>query len=230
MKDAPSGAAKTRKDVGVGEVVDFTGSAAGTWTATDGTPKSGAASAKFRWTAPATAGSVTITLTAGGQSVTDSINVVAPSDISMKNVGSHTAEVGAGGACMLTEVTFRPLDVCLGAIQWLEVPGDASGITGDYFKKFSAATLHHNPNPDYAVVDDKNVMEAGPKNAKNDHCAAHTLPGPYKDGEFEWKIPNRYKLDGEADDKGRWFTETTQHFTMTAAGKLTITKAGATTK
>jgi hypothetical protein len=228
VKTAPSGAANTRTDVGVGEVVDFTGSVAGTWTATGGTA-TGASSTKFRWTAPATAGSVTITLKAGAASATDTINVVAPKGISMKNVGSHTAQVGPGGACMLTEVTFKPLDVCLGSIQWLEVPGPATGFVGDYFKKFSAATLHHNPNTNYAVVDDNNVMEAGPKNAANDHCAVHTLPGPYKAGEFEWRIPNRYKLDSEADDKGRWFTDTTQHFAMTAAGDLTITKAGATT-
>jgi len=147
----------------------------------------------------------------------------------MRNVGSHTAQVGAGGACMLTEVTIKPTDVCLGAIQWLEVPSDAENITGDYFKKFTTAQLHHNPNTNYAIVDDTNVMEAGTKNAKNDHISAHTLPGPYKDGSFEWKIPNRYKLDSEADDKGRWFTDTTQKFSMTAGGTLTITKAGATT-
>src|SRR5581483_8353048 len=101
--------------------------------------------------------------------------------ISMANVGSHTALVGAGGACMLTKVTFGPSDVCLGAIQWLEVPGAADGISG-YFQRFSAATLYHHPNPDFALVDDNNVMEAGPKNAANDHCASHTLPGPYSDG------------------------------------------------
>ena len=228
VKAAPSGGANTRKDVGVGEIVDFSGSAAGTWTASGGTA-TGASSTKFRWTAPATAGSVTITLTAGGTPVTDTVNVVAPKDISMKNVGSHATQVGPGGACMLTEVTFKPLDVCLGAIQWLEVPSDAENITGDYFKKFTTAQLHHNPNTNYAIVDDTNVMEAGTKNAKNDHISAHTLPGPYKDGSFEWKIPNRYKLDSEADDKGRWFTDTTQKFSMTAGGTLTITKAGATT-
>jgi hypothetical protein len=228
LKAAPSGAANTRKDVGVGEIVDFSGSARGTWKATAGTP-AGAASSKFRWTAPPTAGSVTVTLDAGGTSVTDTVNVVAPNDISMKKVSSHTAQVGRGGACMLTEVTYKPLDVCLGAIQWLEVPSEAENITGEYFKKFSAATLHHTPNANYSLVDDKNVMEAGPKNSKNDHCASHALPGEYKDGAFEWKIPNRYKLDSEADDKGRWFAETTQHYTMTPAGKLTITKAGATT-
>jgi hypothetical protein len=227
VKAAPSGAANTRKDVGVGEVVDFTGSVAGTWTASAGTA-SGASSATFRWTAPATAATVTITLKTGTSTATDTINVVAPSDISMKNVGSHTAQVGAGGACMLTEVTILPKDVCLGAIQWLEVPGDGTSISG-FFTKFSKATLHHDPNPDYAVIDDNNVMEKGPHNAPNDHCSWHTTPGPYKDGAYEWKIPNRYILDSEAASAGRYFCDTTQHYSMDGAGKMTITKAGATT-
>lgn len=227
-KRAPSGAADTRSDVGVGETVDFSASVAGTWTATRGTA-SGAASTRFRWVAPATAGSVTVTLSAAGSSATKAIDVRAPNDIAMKNVGSHAAQVGAGGACMLTEVTFLPRDVCLGAIEWLEVPGPATPITGEYFKRFSAATLEHKPNTYYSVVDDKNVMERGPHNAANDHAEVHALPGPYKDGSFDWKIPNRYKLETEADDKGRWFTDTTQRFSMTAAGTLTITKAGATT-
>ena len=227
MKSAPSGVADTRKKVGVGEEVAFGASAVGTWTASAGTP-SGPAAQSWLWKAPATAATVTITLTAGPQTATDTITVVAPDSISMRNVGSHTAQVGAGGACMLNEVTFNPLDVCLGAIQWLEVPGPGTSIDG-FFKKFSAATLHHDPNPNYAIVNDSNIMEAGANNGPNDHCAWHSTPGPYKDGVFEWIVPNRYIIDGEAASKGRWFTDTTQHFTMDAAGTMTITKAGAST-
>ena len=227
VKAAPSGAANTRKSVGVGEAVVFTGSAAGTWTASAGTA-TGAASATFNWTAPAVAGSVTVTLKVGTASATDTIDVVAPKSISMRNVGSHTAQVGAGGACMLTEVTIKPTDVCLGAIQWLEVPGPGTSISG-FFEKFSADTLKHKPNVNYALINDSNIMEAGPKNGPNDHCAWHTTPGKYKDGAFEWIVPNRYIVDGEAASAGRYFCDTTQHFTMNAAGTMTITKAGATT-
>lgn len=227
VKAAPSGAPSSRKRVGVGEVVVFTATAAGTWAASAGTA-AGPASTTFRWTAPATGGSVTITLTSGGTSITDTITVVAPATISMRNVGSHATQIGAGGACMLTKVTFSPTDVCLGAMQWLEVPGPGTGVSG-FFTKFSAATLHHNPNVNYALVDDNNVMEAGPNNGPNDHCAWHAIPGPYSDGAFTWDIPNRYLIDGEAATAGRYFTDTHQVFTMNAAGTLTITKAGATT-
>ena len=228
VKAAPSGAVNTRKRVGVGEVVNFTGSAAGTWAASQGTPTTGASSTTFRWTAPATAGAVTVTLTSGTQTATDTVTVVAPDSISMRKVSSHTSQVGAGGACMLNEVKFLPTDVCLGAIQWLEVPGPATGVDG-FFKKFSAATLHHNPNLKYGLVNDSNIMEAGPDNGPNDHCAWHSTPGPYTDGTFTWVVPNRYKLDGEPDGSGRFFTNTNQVFTMNAAGTMTITKAGAST-
>jgi hypothetical protein len=129
---------------------------------------------------------------------------------------------------MLTEVTFGPTDVCLGAMQWLEVPGPATGVNG-FFNSYSAATLHHNPNLNYALVNDSNIMEAGPNNGPHDHCAWHSTAGPYSDGGFNWLIPNRYILDGESAASGRFFVNTTQSFTMTTAGHMTITKAGAST-
>lgn len=224
VKAAPSGAANTRTEVGVGEIVDFTGSVAGTWTADIGT-SSGPSSTTFRWTAPATTSNTTatITLTVGTQTATKTMTVVPPDSISMTNVSSHAALVGAGGACMLTEVTIGPSNVCLGAIQWLEVPGPATGITTPgFFTKYSAATLYHNPNLSYVAINDSNSM-------RHDHCAWHSTAGPYSDGAFEWVIPNRYILDGESAPSGRHFTDTTQRFTMDAAGTLTVTKAGAST-
>jgi outer membrane protein OmpA-like peptidoglycan-associated protein len=229
VKAAPSGADNRRERVGVGEEVDFTGSAVGSWTASIGTPL-GLSGRAFRWTAPAVTSetSATITLAVGAQLVTKTMTVVPPSMISMRKVSSHSSLVGAGGACMLNEVTFGPGDVCLGAIMWLEVDGPATSVSG-FFTKFSAATLYHHPNPNYALVDDNNVMEAGPNNGPHDHCAWHSTPGPYSVGAFEWVVPNRYILDGENAASGRHFTDTTQRFTMDAAGVMTITKAGAST-
>ncbi len=240
-KAAPSGAKADRSKVGVGESVTFTGSAPGTWSASSGAAKGAsptkkgakkaASSATFAWTAPAvtTATSATITLKVSGlPDANKKLTVVPPNKISMKNSGSHSAQVGAGGACMLTEVTFAPLAVNLGAMRWLEEPGPATSVSG-YFSRFTAATLAHKPNTHFALVNDKNVMEAGPKNAPNDHIAAHTLPSPYKTGAFEWVIENQYILDGEAKSKGRRFAKTTQRYEMDGAGNLTITKAGATT-
>lgn len=229
-KKAPSGAKADRSKVGVGEAVTFAGSAPGTWSASIGAPK-GFSGAKYRWKAPpvTSATSVTVTLKVSGlPEARKKLTVLPPNKISMKNSGSHTSQVGPGGACMLTEVTFAPLEVNLGAMRWLEEPGPATSVSG-YFSQFTAATLAHKPNTHFALVNDKNVMEAGPKNAPNDHIAAHTLPGPYKTGAFEWVIDNQYILDGEAKAKGRRFAKTTQRYAMDGAGNLTITKAGATT-
>ena len=228
VKAAPSGASNARRRIGVAEVVDFTGAVAGTWTASAGTPRTGPSSTTFQWTAPPLAAAVTVALSVGRRSARSAITVVPPRSISMRNVGSHAAQVGAGGACMLTEVTFRPTDVCLGAIQWLEVAGPATSVSG-FFKKYTAAQLRHRPNADYALVNDANIMEAGPNNGPNDHCSWHTTPGPYKRGSYTWVIPNRYIVDGEAAASGRRFTTTRQVFTMSAAGMMTITKAGAST-
>ena len=227
LKQAPSGAPYDRTRVGVGEIVDFIGTEEGTWTASIGTP-SGMSGRAFRWTAPATTSTqtATITLTVGTESTPMNMTVVPPSAISMRKVSSHA--VGAGGACMLNEVTIGPSDVCLGAIQWLEVPGPATGISG-FFTKYSAADIYHHPNANYAIIDDSNMMVAGPNNGPNDHCAWHSTAGPYSNGAFEWVIPNKYILDGESPSSGRHFTYVTQRFTMDAAGAMTVTKAGAST-
>lgn len=222
-KAAPSGAANTRTRVGVGEQVVFTGSAAGTWAASAGTPATGASATTFTWTAPATAGSVTITLTVGSARATKTMTVVAPTSIAMANIGSHSSLVGPGGACMKCSVTYNPLDVCLGATQWFEEPGPATNITGFFTKYDATAILYHHPNPSYLTMGDDNKLEG------YDHAAWHTTSGPYSAGTFQWDIPTKYKVDGEDDSAGRVITTITQLFTMNAAGNLTITKGGAST-
>jgi hypothetical protein len=89
-----------------------------------------------------------------------------------------------------------------------------------YFKRFPAATLFHNPNPNYLPFNDSNT-------GLTDHGAWHAVPGPYSIGQFQWDIPNKYKVDGEPDSSGRLFTGTTQLFTMNVSGTMTISKAGA---
>lgn len=217
-KTAPS-AADVRTTIAVGEVVDFTGSAAGTWTATGGTPAAGAASATFTWTAPGAPGPVTITLTVGAQSVTKVMTVIAPSSIAMVVNSQHGLTAGTAGVCMVTNVTVGPSNVSFGRVQWLEVPGPATNVAG-YFTKFSAPTLHHNPNPNWVTWNDSN---AGP----GDHAAWHSVAGPYSPGTFQWDIPNKYRVVGSGA-AGTAFTTTHQLFAMTDnAGTMSVSKAGA---
>ena len=208
-----------RTTIAVGEVVEFTGSASGTWTATGGTPAAGAASTTFIWTAPGAPGSVTITLTVGTQTVTKVMTVIAPSSIAMVVSSQHTLTAGTAGVCMVTNVTVGPATVSFGNVQWLEVPGPATSVAG-YFTKFSAATLHHNPNPNWVTWNDSNT---GP----TDHASWHSLTGPYTPGTFQWDVPNKYRVTGSGA-AGTEFTTTHQLFAMTDnAGTMTVSKGGA---
>jgi len=217
-KAAPGGAASARTTVGIGEVIDFTGSAAGTWTATGGTPATAASGTTFAWTAPAAPAAVTITLTVGTQTATKEITVIAPSSLSMVVSSSHPLTAGTAGVCMITNVTVGPTTVSFGNTEWLEVPGPAAGISG-YFKQFSAATLYHNPNAAWVRWNDRNT---GPR----DHAAWHAVPSPYSPGGFHWSIPNKYRVAGSGAEAE--FTTTTQLFQMTdKAGTMSVSKAGA---
>ncbi|MEB3299370.1 MAG: hypothetical protein VKO21_07790, partial [Candidatus Sericytochromatia bacterium] len=111
--------------MGVGEIVRFTGSAAGDWTQSVGTAVGPTNGATFRWRAPAVGGAATVTLTTGTGSASLALTVVAPNNLTMVRATSHALTAGSAGTCMLTNVTVHPLDVNLGATQWLEVPGPA---------------------------------------------------------------------------------------------------------
>jgi hypothetical protein len=218
-KAAPGGAANTRTTVGVGEVVDFTGSTAGTWTASAGTPATGASGARFAWTAPDAPATVKITLTVGTQVAEKEITVIAPSSLSMVVSSNHSLTAGTAGVCMVTDVTVGPTTVSFGNTEWLEVPGPATGTSG-YFTKFSAATLYHNPNPNWLGWNDRNT-------GLQDHAAWHAVPPPYAEGQFQWSVPNKYRVAGSTGS-GTAFTTTTQLFQMTdTAGTMSVSKAGA---
>jgi len=89
-----------------------------------------------------------------------------------------------------------------------------------YFTKFSAATLHHNPNPNWVTWNDSNT---GP----TDHASWHSLTGPYTPGTFQWDVPNKYRVTGSGA-AGTEFTTTHQLFAMTDnAGTMTVSKGGA---
>lgn len=217
-KTAPGGP-NTRTTVGVGEVVEFTGSAAGTWSATGGSPAAGASGASFVWTAPDAAGTITITLTVGKQTATKDITVIAPSSLSMAVSSQHGLTAGTAGVCMVTNVTVGPTTVSFGNTEWLEVPGPAGGVSG-YFTKFPAATLFHHPNPNWLQWNDSNA-------GLTDHAAWHSVPPPYSVGQFQWSIPNKYRVAGSSGG-GTVFTTTTQQFQMTdTAGTMSVSKAGA---
>ena len=215
---APDGSPATRTTVGVGERVRFTADTTGTWTVTDGRIIGLNTGSNMVWEAPAVASNPTITITTSGGIRSVPFTVIAPNDLSMV-VATHDAiPVGTAGACMITNVTVNPLNVSFGRTQWLEVPGPATNVAG-YFTRFSAANLRHRPTDHYLTFNDNNT-------GLIDHAFMHNAPPPISFGTFDWVIPNRYKIDGESDSQGRFFTNTLQAFLILDDGTVSIDKAG----
>jgi hypothetical protein len=210
----------TRKKVGVGEVVELTGTAPGTWTATKGTHASVGSVATFTWTAPATAGKATITLKAGKHEIKTDIEVIAPNSLSMKIASLDTFPAGQEGVGMHTNVTVGPTSVSFGNVEWLEVGEGASNVTG-YFKKFPAADIVHHPNPDWLPWNDQNT-------GLQDHASLFNWPKPWSAGGYQWNIPNKWRVKSVGGD-GHVFTTTHQVFHMDKHGTTTVSKGGAHT-
>lgn len=219
IRQAPDGSPDTRTTVGVGERVRLTANTSGTWTVSGGRIIGLNTGANIIWEAPATASTPTVTVSTPGGTQVTAFTVVAPNALSMVVARHDAIPVGTAGACMITNVTVNPLNVNFGRTQWLEVPGPASNVTG-YFSAFTAAQLRHHPNPNYLPFNDQNT-------GLIDHASWHAVPAPFSFGTFDWVIPNRYKIDGESDARGRFFTNTTQSFIMFPGGTMMITKAGA---
>jgi peptidoglycan hydrolase-like protein with peptidoglycan-binding domain len=219
IKSAPDGTPDTRTTVGVGERVRFTANTSGTWSVSDGHIIGLNTGSNIVWEAPAVATAPTITVTTPGGTRVMPMTVIAPNALAMTVNRNDAIPAGTAGACMITDVVVNPLNVNFGRTQWLEVPGPATNVSG-YFNQFAAATIFHNPNPDYLPFNDNN-------SGLRDHASWHAVPAPFSFGTFEWVVPNRYKIDGESDAQGRIFTNTVQAFFMFPGGTMMITKAGA---
>jgi hypothetical protein len=107
--------------------------------------------------------------------------------------------------------------VCFGNVQWLEVPGGPSQISG-YFKKHHP--IDHHPNPDWLQWDNHNQ-------SIYDHASLYRWPKPWFPGGFQWNIPNKYRV-ATTGGSGHVFMTTHQVFRITnKKGTTTITKGGA---
>jgi hypothetical protein len=218
---APDGSAKTRTDVGIGEIVTFTGSASGKWTATTGKPVTLASGATFKWTAPDRAADVTIKLEVGTQSANLVMKVLEPATIT--GVRNSVIAIGAGtaGAGMKLTFNYGPKKVSFGNVMAREVSGPASNITG-YFKKFyTADQLKHDSGDTYTAVKENNEDSA------EDTAKSTDTFKPYEEGTFDWVIPNRFKVKTEAGDGKEFPSKVTQAFHIDAVGTEKITKATA---
>lgn len=220
---APDGSPKSRGDVGVGERVVFTGSAAGTWTASAGSPRSGTGPT-FAWVAPERRRTVTIRLTVGRGKASAKLSVLEPNGIVAHKLSDQKPAAGKFGAGMFLDFEFHPLRVSFGNAASREVEGPASAIEG-YYKRFSKKFLRHNPGPVHFFPIGQNNRWA----PTQDDASWLDQPPPFKDGSFHWKIPNKFRVVTESGD-GKKYTTVIQEFGMEASGRATVDKAGAHTQ
>jgi hypothetical protein len=216
---APDGSPDTRRRVAMGEVVYFdVGGATVDWTATGGWPLKREGRSTFAWEL-SDPGSATITATdpASGATASIEITAVAPDSLAMVKDTEDAIPAGTSGAGMLLKPRFGPRNVNFGNVEWLEVPGPASGVSG-YFAAQAAAgvDLSHHPNPAFVRI--------GP--AVRDHAAASGFPAPFSDGGFHWDIPNRFRR-AATGGQGIETVQSVQAFHIDATGKMTVTKQGA---
>ncbi|MFH1120022.1 MAG: DUF4157 domain-containing protein [Bacteroidota bacterium] len=219
---APDGSGKSRKKVGVGERVTFTGSKTGEWKASGGTPLTQATGTRFVWTAPDRAATLKISLKSGKYTRDVVMNVLEPNAITAKKKEEMTFRRGRQGVGMKLKFIYHPKTVSFGNADAREVSGPATNIRG-YFATHGG-DYHHDSGDTFYPINHDNWDSA------TDTAAMWNYPAPWRRGGYDWVIPNRFKVRTEAGD-GKKFTDVTQSFTMEGTdGTSTVSKGGETTE
>jgi hypothetical protein len=219
-----------RMTVGVGEDLVFTGSAAGKWSADNGAfgAKDGA---KATWRAPSRAGKSNITLDVGGQTVTRTIEVVAPASITYEKQDEMTFPKGVQGAGMnlnmhLEAPAGKP--VSFKNVLVRENPGPASNPWG-YFAR-EGLKLDHKPTDGWTGMDDYN-WSTHPDEAGFDHWDKLPSTNHWAEGGMTWMVPHYYTIKGEEGSTNLFGKPVPQTMTIhDKDGTSSVTKDKASSK
>jgi hypothetical protein len=219
----PDGAPRNRTTVGVGEKVQLVGSEAGLWSTSGGTPGTDEVANLFLWQAPDVAGACEIRLTAGRQMATRTMNVVKPDGLAFRVEGVNDLYFpGEAGAAMWCRFRMQPTNVSFGALWWREQPNGPSAVSG-YFLTGGGDKQHHPRLRSVPIGEDNDFAWPPPF---GDHAAVGPLVPPWREGHFEWRIPNVYSVGQQGTEHP--FMTTVQAFHMTgASGQVRVTKQGA---
>lgn len=228
---APGDSSPTRTNIGVGEEVTLTAPSSGTWAAPASTGTPSGSGTTFEWKAPDVAGPVTITFTpTTGAALTKPFTVVAPTDIRFSKVTDMPqAPAGAG---LRTNLHVNPQTVSFYNAEWLEVPGPA--VVDGYYRQTqlqAGRDLFHHPAADWISMSGSTNNGVDDQAYTAGHDPLHRRPTDlfgareYFDGQWDWEIPNKYRVAG-GPAEGHEFTRVHQHFTMNAAGTVSVTKGG----
>ena len=219
---APDGSGKSRRKVGVGERVTFTGSKTGEWKASGGAPLAQATGTRFVWTAPERAATLKVSLKSGKYTRDVSMNVLEPNAITAKKKEEMTFRRGRQGVGMKLKFIYHPKTVSFGNADAREVSGPATNVRG-YFATHGG-NYHHDSGDTFYPINHDNWDSA------TDTAAMWNYPAPWTRGGYDWVIPNRFKVRTEAGD-GKKFTDVTQSFTIDGSdGTSTVSKGGESTE
>lgn len=218
VRQAPDGTPDSRTTVGVAEEVIFYTEPAvtATWSIDSGTPRT-MTTTNVLWTAPAVAQpSTTMFCEFNGSYQSITVHVITPTLRGVKVPPDDSYPPGQQGVGMVNRIHFDPQSVNFSYLEWLEVPGPASGIYG-YFEQHTAPA--HTPNANWLPV-------AFAANSPGfDHAAFSGCPAPWYAGGFSYDIPNKYRPIGDGD--GNVFQNITQNMSILQDnGKSIVTKYG----
>lgn len=212
---------RTRKNLGVGEVVSLTLeptslspvswslSGDGSLSATNGNP--------IDFTAHERASTPIVTVTYEALTLAVHFSVIEPANETAVIYSINTFPAGQQGVGMVLDpITVYPTNVSFQNVECLEEPGPASNITG-YFTNYLPSQLYHNPNANWIPLTAWNSWA--------DHAAFGPLPPPWAAGGFEWDIPVRWRVTGSTNAAS--LPNRLQTFSIAGTnGSSTVTKLG----
>ena len=216
---APDRTADTRRRVGVNERVEMTCTANATWAATSGTLNR-RAGVSVIWTAPAVAGTSTITATlANGRTCQVTMTTVEPSNRALTVNSNRAYTAGRAGSGFVANVVIQPTNVSFSRIQVREGAVNSTA-TGYYDTSLGWNGIAHPVGAWLAV----NASNSGLIDTVGTNPPG--TAGPFSAGSFDWPIPQDYRVGAGAARNYSTGTHR-QQMVAGASGRETTSKEGA---
>jgi hypothetical protein len=217
---ATTPANRSRTTLGVGEQVNlFFNPGLPTnaiWTASaGGLSTTNAPSTLF--TAPSNATTATITVSVAGKTLPPiSYTIVEPTGINHSTIfGLIDYPLGEDGVGMTNITWIGPTNVSFDRVYIMEVPENATNISGYYTNSTSQELAHTTAG---------HWVQLGQDNAFGDTADQYGFPPPWSSGSFTWNIPARWSVNPNqiTNSMPGW----NQIFTIDGNGTATVQKFG----
>lgn len=210
---------RDRGVLGIGEqvFVTFNPSKSVSWSVDKGTVNL-ASGISTMFTAADSVENSTVTATIDGVGIEKKFSSILPSSINgIKNSSSGGQ---SGSVSMNITFEFQPTTVSFYRMEFREITGPASNVTG-YFEQFSSFQLWHTPNPNFIGTSGYDNLFCC------DTAAMNQSTTPYSQGGFDWDIPIEVRVLGSSTQH-RPFNILQQFNMLNASGDCSINKVGLT--